>query len=229
MKHTSIYAIIAGLQSPWIAITLAFALLLVATGIYPIIPFGNYSPNYLDAAHILVARHQLPKDSFAPVGYSLPLSGAVKFAGIAGVISLQSAIYIATVIGAWWVLFRSQERAHAEPTATSWAFAALLLIAFYPYMLLDTHRIDDNAFNVLFTVILANWCQEKFVLQSLGRTLLYGATIGLFTTIRPNAAVFAALPITTLFLNDTGDTRTRTLRYLPIFWATAAVNTAASF
>jgi hypothetical protein len=90
-------------------------------------------------------------------------------------------------------------------------------------MLLNTHRSTDNAFNPLIMVILANWCLEKFVLGSFGRALLYGTTLGVFTALRPNAPVFAVLPIITLFFIDTRDMRRQTLRYLPVFGVMAAV------
>jgi hypothetical protein len=99
----------------------------------------------------------------------------------------------------------------------------LLLVAFHPYMLLNTHRITDNAFNVLFMVILANWCQEKFLLLTLWRTLLYGATLGLFTAIRPNAALFIGMPVLTWVFDDTRDARRQTLNHFPVLGVAAVV------
>jgi hypothetical protein len=145
-----------------------------------------------------------------------------RFDGIPGVIYLQSAIYIATVMAAWWLLCGTAGRGRVEK-ATLISLAMLLLLAFHPYMLLNTHRITDNAFNPLFIVILASWCLQKFVLKSLERALLYGATLGLFTALRPNAAVFVVLPIISLFFADAHDARRQTLRCLPIFGVIVAV------
>jgi hypothetical protein len=210
------------LQSLQGAAALVLTLLVVTIAIYRVIPFGDWMPDYLVEAQTLAAGQRLPNDTFTPVGYPLLIAGGIKFGGIAGIICLQSAIYIATVIAAWWVFCNTARRAGVKKAALG-SLAMLLLLAFHPYMLLDTHRVDDNAFNVLFMVILANWCQEKFVLQSLGRALFYGAALGLFTTLRPNAAVFAVLPIIALLFEDTRDARSPTLRYLPVFGVMAAV------
>jgi hypothetical protein len=173
-------------------------------------------PGYIDSAEDLASGQLLPQNNFWPVGYPVFVAWTIKLAGIAGIIYFQSAMYIATVMAAWWVLSRRGGQAQAEEAATPWAFAILLVLAFHPYMLLNTHRGTDNAFNVLFMVVLANWCQEKFALLSFERTLLYGTVLGLFTALRPNAALFVVLPIVTLIFDDTRDVRRQTLNYIPV-------------
>ena len=202
-----------GLRSRKWAVVLLFLTLSVSVAIFHLIAFGDYNPNYLNQAQMLLAGKLLPRDNFAPVGYSLLLAWSIKLDGLAGIIILQSIIYVATVMIAWWILFGRSKR-RLPNNSLLWSLAMLIAVALHPYMLIDTHRIDDNAFNVLFILILASWMQNKFNFQNQGAALLLGAALGFFTVFRPNAPIFAVFLVPTLLTHDSQITRERALIYL---------------
>jgi hypothetical protein len=152
-------------------------------------PFLAELPVYLEDAQRLAQGARLPAGNFYPVGYSLLLAPFVAALGTGGVVLLQAALYLATVWLAWHIVARE---ARLGPAATT---LATLLVAFHPYLLLNILRVEDNAVNAPLVLLLCLWMLRGCALPRIADAVLYGLALGLFGAIRPNAVVFAALPL----------------------------------
>ena len=101
---------------------------------------------YADAGYLVDAKDFAANGRitghFRPIGYSLLIGMAFRAAGIAGIVVLQSIVYISTVVAAFQVARRVCDIHWLILFATS-------LVAFHPYLLLDIKRVNDNTINVL--------------------------------------------------------------------------------
>lgn len=176
--------------NPFLPLCLAACGILVALAL---LPFLAELPNYLETAKTLAEGNWLPANHFAPVGYSLLLSPFVGVFGEAGVVVLQAPLYVISVWLAWTLL----RRAEIAPLLVA---AGTLIVACHPYLLLNIQRVNDNAVNVALVLVLLLHLLSNRPLPSPGAAIGAGLTLGLFWTIRPNAAVFALLALTTLLL-----------------------------
>jgi hypothetical protein len=217
-------------RTPGAMIGVCLGLIALATLAYFFIPFLPEMPPYLADARLFATGGLLPQNYMTPVGYPLLISSFVKIADIDGVILFQSLVYVVAVISAWLILFYPQRRNGVEKKEEPWPVFLFVLIAFHPYMLLNTHRINDNALNALLMIILAKWCAENFTLRNPGWGLIYGATIGALTSIRPNAAVLVVLPLFALLSDEEPQKRNRLILHQSAFFlAGIAVYAAISF
>ncbi len=198
---------------------------IIVVVIYGVIPFLPDLPPYWDDARKLARGDRLSVDHLMPVGYPLLLSLFVRMADVKGVIIAQSAVYVISVMAAWVVLRHGVGEASSRAAAIS--LTCLLAIAIHPYMLLNTHRINDNAFNVLPMIIMTAWCSQGFLVSNATRAMTYGIVFGLFVSIRPNALIFAALPFLG-FIDDLARKKAHErLRYTLILVGFAAVTYGA--
>jgi len=177
------------LTNPIYVLVLASTLVLLSA---LFVPFQAELADYLNDANYLAAGKLLPASHFTPVGYPLLLAPFVVMCGINGIVAFQSLVYVATLWLAWRGL-KSRNVGLVGKNETA-ILVALAAIAFHPYMLLNTHRVTDNAIDVFFFVALAIWCDRYFLLDSYHRAVIMGALVGIFSALRPNAFTLLALP-----------------------------------
>lgn len=159
-------------------------------------------------------------DSFYLFGYSLILSPFIAWFGLNGVTALQASIYALTIWLAWTLL----NRAKVTPTLV---VVGTAVIAYHPYLLLNIQRVNDNVINVFLIIILYYYLFTSRVLHDFSRSVGSGIALGLFCIIRPNAAVFALLPIVALLMDH--PTRQKGYRLAALYGSAIAVWFAVSF
>lgn len=175
----------------------AVVLVVLALGSALAFPLELTMRSYAELADVLL-RGSLLRDSFLPVGYAAFVAIGAKLNASRGLALMQAGTYLVAVWLAWTFV---RERLKGSPAWLVWL--VLCLVAFHPYMLINIHRVNDNAINVCLMLVLWAWVRQQQVQDTfdLGGCMLAGSAFGVFLLSRPNGLSLAPVLLLTVFMN----------------------------
>lgn len=173
--------------------------------------------SYMEMAQGLLSGRLL-HESFLPVGYAAMVALGMKLDAAHGLALIQVGLYLLAV---WLTSVFLRERLLGAPAALGWL--VLCLVAFHPYMLINIHRVNDNAINVCLILVLWVWMRHQSVRGSFDAVecAIAGGALGWLLLSRPNSAsLMPVLVLATAVGVGSGKDR---LRSLAVFLSSSAL------
>lgn len=162
-----------------------------------IFPLELTMRSYMELADVLLSGRLL-HESFLPVGYAATVALGMKLNAVYGLALIQFGVYVLAV---WLVLVFMRERLAGAPAKVFWL--VFCLVAFHPYMLINIHRVNDNAINVCLMLVLWVWMRRQQVRGTFDaiECVLAGGALGCFLLSRPNSASLVPVLVLAVFLS----------------------------
>lgn len=193
--------------------------LIVTAGLFSALafPLELTMRSYMEMAQVLLSGRLL-NESFLPVGYAAMVALATKLGVAHGLALIQAALYLLAIRLTWVFL---HERLRGAPSAL--VLLVLCLVAFHPYMLINIHRVNDNAINVSLMLFLWVWMCHQSVRGNFDAVecVIAGCALGGLLLTRPNS--ISLVPVLVLASALGGGAAKDRLKSLLVFFASTAL------